>query len=66
MQESLQNASTEADEQSESIAENFLNGHLDVDNFVSSYIKSRIVSHTRKAKEEKLTHQLSELERAGF
>ncbi|GLV39254.1 Vacuolar protein sorting 37A [Carabus blaptoides fortunei] len=66
IKESLRGAAARADEQSESIAERFLSGELDVDHFVSSYIKSRTLSHTRKTKEEKLAHQLSELERAGF
>lgn len=66
IKESLRIAATKADEESEAIAEQFLNRALDVDHFVNSYIKSRLVSHLRKTKEEKLSHQLSELERAGF
>lgn len=66
IKESLRRAATKADEESEAIAEQFLNRDLDVDHFVNSYIKSRLVSHLRKTKEEKLSHQLNELERAGF
>lgn len=65
-QEQLRLASRKADENSEKIAEQFLNGEMDVDKFISSYIRNRTIHHTRKTKEEKLTQQIDSLEKAGF
>ncbi|KAK9888545.1 hypothetical protein WA026_000792 [Henosepilachna vigintioctopunctata] len=66
IQEELRVASRKADEDSEKFAELFLSGEIDVDIFLSSYIKSRSLYQTRKTKEEKLSEQLDNLEKAGF
>lgn len=59
-------AAEEADTNCETIADSFLNGEIDVDKFVTQYTKERKLCQTRKTKEEKLSHQLDSLERAGF
>ncbi|XP_039279648.1 vacuolar protein sorting-associated protein 37A [Nilaparvata lugens] len=64
--ESLQAAVIKSDEKSEAVAEMFLEGEMDVDAFLVAYENSRTVSHCRKTKEEKLSHQLSELKRASY
>ncbi|RZF35930.1 hypothetical protein LSTR_LSTR008500 [Laodelphax striatellus] len=64
--ESLQAAVIKSDEKSEAVAEMFLEGEMDVDAFLVAYENSRTISHCRKTKEEKLSHQLSELKRASY
>lgn len=66
IRESLKDAVIKSDEESERIAEQFLNKEMDLDEFLVAYIQRRMVSHSRKTKEEKLSHQLQELQRAGF
>ncbi|KAL3283591.1 hypothetical protein HHI36_006729 [Cryptolaemus montrouzieri] len=66
IQEKLRVASRKADEDSEKLAELFLSGDMDVERFLSSYIKSRSLYQTRKTKEEKLSQQIDSLEKAGF
>ncbi|KAJ8913544.1 hypothetical protein NQ315_017095 [Exocentrus adspersus] len=66
IKEQLRLAAKKADLDSEKIAERFLNGEVDVDKFVNDFIKTKTLSQTRKTKEEKLSHQLDKLERAGF
>lgn len=56
----------EADDESEKLADSFLNGEIDVDRFVTRYLQTRALSHIRKTKEEKLTQQLNSLAKAGF
>ncbi|KAK6642960.1 hypothetical protein RUM43_004462 [Polyplax serrata] len=55
-----------SDEESEVIAEKFLNKEIDIEQFLVEYIEKRKVSHIRKTKEEKLSNQLKELQRAGY
>jgi len=43
----------------------FLSGKIDVQTFLNSYTDSKKISAMRKAKEERLSHQLNALERAG-
>ncbi|XP_065164041.1 vacuolar protein sorting-associated protein 37A isoform X1 [Atheta coriaria] len=62
----LQFAAEEANVRSEAIAEQFLQGQMDVEKFVVEYIQSRSLAQARKTKEEKLSQQLENLERAGF
>ncbi|XP_060527774.1 vacuolar protein sorting-associated protein 37A [Cylas formicarius] len=66
IQEELKKAAEKAEEESEIIAEAFLQGEIDVDKFVSQFIRTKASSQLRKSKEEKLTRQLDKLERAGF
>lgn len=63
---SLQEAAATAEEESEVIAETFLAGKMDIDSFLQTYTASRMLSHTRKTKEEILHKQLLELQRLGY
>ncbi|XP_057342121.1 vacuolar protein sorting-associated protein 37A [Microplitis mediator] len=64
IRECLKQAADESHEQSELIAENFINRKIDVEHFLSSYIECRKLGQARRTKEEKLGHQLNELKRA--
>lgn len=66
IRDQLSIAAHKADSQSEKITESFLNGEIDVDKFLSDFIKIKILNQTRKTKEEKLGEQLNKLEKAGF
>ncbi|KAG5883154.1 hypothetical protein JTB14_033405 [Gonioctena quinquepunctata] len=66
IKEQLRLAAEKGDKDSEKIAESFLSGEIDVDKFVTDFIKIKTLSQTRKTKEEKLGQQLDRLERAGF
>ncbi|XP_037039512.1 vacuolar protein sorting-associated protein 37A [Bradysia coprophila] len=65
IKELLQIAVSSADTKCEQHVENFLNGRIDVQTFLDDYTKSKRLSALRKAKEERLTHQLNALERAA-
>ncbi|KAK4880494.1 hypothetical protein RN001_008640 [Aquatica leii] len=66
IKDQLREAAEKSNVDSEHVAEAFLNGDLDVDKFVNSYIQIRSLNQTRKSKEEKLSQQLYNLEKAGF
>lgn len=66
IKECLKQAADNSHEQSEEIADDFLNGKIDVERFISSYIECRKLGQARRTKEEKLAHQLNELKRAGY
>ncbi|XP_012531597.1 vacuolar protein sorting-associated protein 37A isoform X2 [Monomorium pharaonis] len=66
IKECLRQAADESHEESEKIAEEFLNRKIDVERFLSTYIECRKLGQARRTKEEKLAHQLNELKRAGF
>lgn len=66
IKECLSRAADESHEESERIAEDFLNRKIDVERFLSSYIECRKLGQARRTKEEKLAHQLNELKRAGY
>ncbi|XP_012233366.1 vacuolar protein sorting-associated protein 37A [Linepithema humile] len=66
IKECLRQAADESHEESEKIAEDFLNRKIDVERFLSTYIECRKLGQARRTKEEKLAHQLNELKRAGF
>ncbi|XP_054264315.1 vacuolar protein sorting-associated protein 37A-like [Macrosteles quadrilineatus] len=66
IRQEVKRAAVRSDEESELIAEKFLNGDVDLDSFLPAYIEKRMLSYCRKTKEEKLSHQLQKLERAGF
>lgn len=66
IRELLQIAVSNSDTECEKHVEQFLNGKIDVQTFLNYYTCSKKVSSERKAKEERLKHQLSALERAGI
>lgn len=66
IKELLQIAASNADAVCETYVEQFLNGSIDVQQFLDQYREAKRISAMRKAKEERLTHQLNELERATF
>ncbi|XP_054727046.1 vacuolar protein sorting-associated protein 37A [Anastrepha obliqua] len=66
IRELLQIAASNADCDCDRHVEHFLNGKIDVQTFLNNYTHSKKVSAERKAKEERLGHQLSALERAGI
>jgi len=66
IQEIISVASAQLEEQSETLAESFLDNKIDVETFLKQYIEKRIVSHTRKLKSERLKSQLYELQKSGF
>ncbi|KAI1708212.1 modifier of rudimentary (Mod(r)) protein [Ditylenchus destructor] len=51
----LQAAVQEAEDQSESIADQFQDGNLEIDDFIKQFDEKRVLAHTRKIKSEKLT-----------
>jgi ESCRT-I complex subunit VPS37 len=53
LQDNLKVAALEAEEKSESIAEEFLEGKIPVEEFTKSFMQHRTLSHLRRAKEEK-------------
>ncbi|OXU27747.1 hypothetical protein TSAR_003166 [Trichomalopsis sarcophagae] len=61
----LREAADESQEQSETIAQDFLNRKIDVERFLSTYVECRKLGQARRTKEEKLTHQINELKRTG-
>ncbi|XP_055609300.1 vacuolar protein sorting-associated protein 37A-like [Uranotaenia lowii] len=66
IKELLQIAVSTADAKSDEEAQRFLNGDSDVNTFLSNFIQSRKSYTMRKAKEERLSQQLTALERAAF
>ncbi|XP_005100077.1 vacuolar protein sorting-associated protein 37A [Aplysia californica] len=54
IQTNLKVAVMEADEESEKLAEKFLDKEIDADNFLKAFMERRTVCHLRRAKEEKL------------
>ncbi|KAK8374783.1 hypothetical protein O3P69_012569 [Scylla paramamosain] len=66
IQESLLICAVQSEEESEKIAENFLQKRIDVDAFLGEYLEKRIETHLRRFKGERLGAQLQELHKAGF
>ncbi|XP_046398698.1 vacuolar protein sorting-associated protein 37A [Ischnura elegans] len=66
IKEAMWQAATKSDEESERVAEEFLNGELDVEQFLDLYIEKRMLSHSRRIKEEKLSQQLLALQKASY
>lgn len=66
IKELLQIAVSNSDSVCETYVEQFLSGSIDAQQFVDQYKEAKRISAMRKAKEERLTHQLNELERATF
>lgn len=66
IKELLQIAASNADSTCDNYVEQFLNKSIDVQQFLDQYREAKTLSALRKAKEEQLTHQLNEFERATF
>ncbi|XP_072481753.1 vacuolar protein sorting-associated protein 37A isoform X2 [Notamacropus eugenii] len=54
LQARLKVAAHEAEEESDTLAEDFLEGKMEIDDFLSSFMEKRTICHCRRAKEEKL------------
>ncbi|XP_030047300.1 vacuolar protein sorting-associated protein 37A isoform X1 [Microcaecilia unicolor] len=59
LQVRLKIAAHEAEEESDAIAEDFLEGKVEIDDFLSSFMEKRMSCHCRRAKEEKLQHLIT-------
>ncbi|KAK2716180.1 vacuolar protein sorting-associated protein 37A-like [Artemia franciscana] len=66
IKECLHAKSLLAEEESEVVAEEFLNGTMPVETFLVQYLDKRTLSHKRKATEDALSKQLQQLERLRF
>ncbi|KAL7635480.1 UNVERIFIED_CONTAM: hypothetical protein RMT77_014549 [Armadillidium vulgare] len=66
IQEQTMIAASQSEEESEKIAEEFLQKDIDINTFLSQYVGKRVESHLRKFKAERLGKQLRELQRSGF
>ncbi|XP_022170671.1 vacuolar protein sorting-associated protein 37B [Myzus persicae] len=55
----LQTASSEIEEESDKLAENFLSGSTDLEGFLEEFLKRRKDMHMRKAKADKMSELLS-------
>lgn len=66
IKELLQIEASNADGICDTHVEEFLNGSVDVQAFLDQYLQAKKLSAMRKAKEERLAHQLREFERAGL
>lgn len=66
IRELLQIAASTADSLCEKYVEEFLSGSIDAQTFLDRYKDAKQLSALRKAKEERLSHQLTELERATY
>ncbi|XP_014364717.2 vacuolar protein sorting-associated protein 37A [Papilio machaon] len=60
----LKEAALKADEESEVIAEQFLLGNIPVETFVTRFAEKRALGQARRAREERLAHQLAQLHKA--
>ncbi|CAK1546453.1 unnamed protein product [Leptosia nina] len=60
----LKDAALTADEDAEAIAEQFLLGNISVETFVLKFAEKRALGQARRAREERLGHQLAQLDRA--
>uniref|UniRef100_A0A669DWL5 VPS37A subunit of ESCRT-I n=1 Tax=Oreochromis niloticus TaxID=8128 RepID=A0A669DWL5_ORENI len=59
LQARLKVAAHQAEEESEETAENFLEGRIDIDEFLNSFMEKRTLCHSRRAKEEKLQQSIN-------
>ncbi|CAG9135153.1 unnamed protein product [Plutella xylostella] len=64
IRECLKEAALKADEDAEVIAEQFLLGNVPVETFVSKFAEKRVLGQARRAREERLAHQLAQLDKA--
>ncbi|XP_003972548.2 vacuolar protein sorting-associated protein 37A [Takifugu rubripes] len=58
LQARLKVAAHQAEEESEEMAESFLEGRTDIDEFLTSFMEKRTLCHSRRAKEEKLQQSI--------
>ncbi|ELT90462.1 hypothetical protein CAPTEDRAFT_154715 [Capitella teleta] len=56
----LQSASAQAEEESEELADKFIEGNVELDDFLDVYQKSRTLAHTRRVKVEKLQEMMQQ------
>ncbi|KAF9405778.1 hypothetical protein HW555_013612 [Spodoptera exigua] len=61
----LKEAALKADEESEVIAEQFLTGQMPVETFIAKFAEKRGLGQARRAREERIAHQLAQLDRAS-
>ncbi|XP_037655122.1 vacuolar protein sorting-associated protein 37A-like isoform X2 [Choloepus didactylus] len=59
LQARLTVAAHESEEESDNIAEDFLEGKTEIDDFLSSFMEKRTICHCRRAKEEKLQQAIA-------
>ncbi|XP_077302323.1 vacuolar protein sorting 37A [Arctopsyche grandis] len=62
----LADSTAKADEESEHLAESFLQGELDCDTFLKNYEMKRGLGHIRRARHDRLLHQLSQLDKISI
>jgi len=55
----LQTASAEAEEESETISEQFLSGGMETDAFITKFVAQRTTAHLRRLKSEKMGELVS-------
>ncbi|XP_078073767.1 vacuolar protein sorting-associated protein 37A isoform X2 [Mustelus asterias] len=60
LQARLKVSAHQAEEESDVIAEDFLEGKVEIDDFLSSFMEKRTICHCRRAKEEKLQHLMTQ------
>ncbi|XP_068621991.1 vacuolar protein sorting-associated protein 37A [Battus philenor] len=60
----LKEAALKADEDAEVIAEQFLLGNIPVETFIAKFAEQRALGQARRAREERLAHQLAQLDKA--
>lgn len=66
LQDNLRVATQAAEEEADTIAQQFLDGKLSTDLFLAKFMEVRTLGHIRRVKEEKLQAQLQELHRHVF
>ncbi|XP_047542602.1 vacuolar protein sorting-associated protein 37A-like [Vanessa atalanta] len=60
----LKDGACKADEDAEVIAEQFLLGNIPVETFIAKFAEKRALGQARRAREERLAHQLAQLDKA--
>ncbi|KAK1174812.1 vacuolar protein sorting-associated protein 37A [Acipenser oxyrinchus oxyrinchus] len=59
LQARLKVAAHQAEEESEDIAEDFLEGKIEIDDFLTNFMEKRTLCHCRRSKEEKLQQSIN-------
>ncbi|XP_059057746.1 vacuolar protein sorting-associated protein 37A-like [Achroia grisella] len=60
----LKVAALQADEDAENIAEDFILGKMPVETFITKFSEKRVLGQARRTREERLAHQLAQLDKA--
>ncbi|XP_045457969.1 vacuolar protein sorting-associated protein 37A-like [Melitaea cinxia] len=60
----LREGAFKADEDAEMVAEQFLLGNIPVETFIAKFAEKRALGQARRAREERLAHQLAQLDKA--